>query len=535
MSVLTAAIEAILPTSAAALEAAEQAQLRLTKPAGSLGQLEQVGNRLAAIAGCCPPPVPEPATVGIFAGDHGVVSQGVTPWPQDVTVQMLANIAAGGAAVNVLARQAGATTLVTDVGAAGGYPASPGIRDRNVRRGTRDLSLEAAMTRDEAQQAVEVGIQTAQEAVDGGARCLLTGEMGIGNTTPASALISVFTGLEPAAVTGRGAGSDDAMLATKTRVVESALALHSPDVTDPLGVLAAVGGLEHAALAGFILGAAANRVPVILDGVIACSAACVAVALAPDARGYLLSGHAGAEPGIRAALDHLELTPLVDLGLRLGEGTGAVLALPMVQASARILREMATFEDAGIGAGEPGPAAARSPTTLVVGGARSGKSTWAEERLTPRGDVDYVATSLVPGDDPDWLERVRLHQDRRPGNWRTIETGDVAAVLLAEDAAPVLVDCVSVWLTRVLDEVGAWEGVDGWRPALTARVDGLMAAVRDTTREVVLVSNEVGSGVVPATPSGRLFRDELGRLNARLASECDEVWHCVVGIPRRLK
>lgn len=536
---LTSTIDAIRPTSAEALAAAQTAQGRLTKPSGSLGQLEVVGARLAAVAGQSPPPVPEPATVGIFAGDHGVVAQGVTPWPQEVTGQMLANIAAGGAAVNVLARQQGADILLTDVGVATTYADDPRIRNRNIRRGTRDFTVEPALTRDEARRALEVGIEAAFAAVDAGARCLLTGEMGIGNTTPASALIAVFTGLGPAEVTGRGAGSDDAMLATKTMVIEAALALHRPEPSDPVGVLAAVGGLEHAALAGFVLGAAAAGVPVILDGVIACSAACVAVALAPDAVGYLLSGHAGAEPGMRAALAHLGLSPLVDLGLRLGEGTGAVLALPAVQASARILREMATFDDAGIVAGteeEEPPAARRRGAVLVTGGARSGKSHWAEARLANRGPVDYVATSDAGVDDSEWQRRVALHRERRPGRWNTLETTDLVAVLGATAPAPVLVDCVSVWLTRVLDELGVWEAVDdAWRAPLRVRADALVEAVRGTDREVVLVTNEVGSGVVPATASGRIFRDELGRLNAELAAVCDEVWHSVAGITRRIK
>ena len=332
-------------------DAAEARQTELTKPPGSLGLLEKVGNRLAAMAGQCPPPIPTPAVIGLFAGDHGVVAQGVTPWPQEVTASMLVNIAGGGAAINVLAEQVGATLLVTDVGVATDYPEHPAIRDRKVARGTRDFSVEAAMTRDEARAAIEVGIEAAQEAIKAGARCLITGDMGIGNTTPASALIAVFTGAPVALVTGRGAGADDDMHSHKSLVIERALTLHQPDAADPLGALAAIGGLEHAALAGFILAGAAHRIPVILDGVIACSAGCVAVGFAPNVRDYLISGHAGVEPGIGAAVKHLGLQPLVGLGLRLGEGSGAALALPMVQASARILVDMATFADAGITSG----------------------------------------------------------------------------------------------------------------------------------------------------------------------------------------
>lgn len=350
-SILGRTITAVVPASAEVLAEAEDWQSQLTKPPGSLGVLEVVGNRLAAMAGQCPPPIPEPAVVGLFAGDHGVCDQGVTPWPQEVTASMLLNIASGGAAINALARQVGATLIVTDVGVASDYPEHPAVRNRCVARGTRDFSVEPAMTLDEARAAVEVGIEAAEEAIAGGARCLMTGDMGIGNTTPASALIALFAGTRPALVTGRGAGADDAMVSVKSQVIERALRLHRPQTDDPLGALAAVGGLEHAALAGFILAGAAHRIPVVLDGVIACSAACVAVAMAPAVRDYLVSGHAGAEPGIRAALAHLGLHPLIDLGLRLGEGSGAAVALPMVQAAARIMGEMATFADAGIDQG----------------------------------------------------------------------------------------------------------------------------------------------------------------------------------------
>lgn len=343
-------LAAITPASPEAMDQATLRQAQLTKPPGSLGVLEDLGIRLAGIAGVCPPPLPTPAAVGIFAGDHGVCAQGVTPWPQAVTVQMLMNMAAGGAAINVLARQLGATTIITDVGVATDHPDHPAVRNRNVRRGTADLSVGPAMSADEALAALQIGIETAEQAIADGARCLLTGEMGIGNTTPSSALVAVFARAEPAAVIGRGAGANDQMVATKTRVIAAALALHQPDPRDPLAVLAAVGGLEHAALTGFILAAAAHRVPVVLDGLIACSAACAAVAFNDDVRGYLISGHAGAEPGIQVAVGHLGLHPLVDLGLRLGEGTGAVLALPMVEAAARVMSEMATFESAGVSA-----------------------------------------------------------------------------------------------------------------------------------------------------------------------------------------
>ncbi|MFG1885512.1 nicotinate-nucleotide--dimethylbenzimidazole phosphoribosyltransferase [Micromonospora sp. NPDC049102] len=349
---------AIRPPDEAAMAAARELHGRLTKPAGSLGLLEDLSVRLAGLAGVCPPPVPEPAAVAIFAGDHGVHAQRVTPWPQEVTAQMIGNFLAGGAVVNAFARQAGASVTVVDVGvahplpvsepAAPSDPSAPRLVNASVRRGTRDLAVTAALTRDEALAAVQTGIRIADELIDAGAGILLTGDMGIGNTTPAAALIAAFTGVDPLDSTGRGTGVDDATYAHKVAVVRAALARHTPDPADPLGVLAAVGGLEHAALAGLILGAAARRTPVLLDGVIAVSAALAAAAFAPDAVAAMIAGHRSAEPGATVALRHLGLDPLIDLGLRLGEGTGALLALPVVTGAVRVLHEVATFDSAGV-------------------------------------------------------------------------------------------------------------------------------------------------------------------------------------------
>jgi nicotinate-nucleotide--dimethylbenzimidazole phosphoribosyltransferase len=341
-------LAAIRPADADALAAARERQARLTKPAGALGLLEDVGVRLAGLAGACPPPVPAPAAVAVFAADHGVHAQGVTPWPQEVTAQMVANFLAGGAAVNVLAGLVGAEVVVVDVGVATPLDSAPGLLSRRVRAGTRDLAVEPALTRQEAVQALEVGIGVARDLVAGGSRCLLTGDMGIANTTASAALIAAFTGRDAGEVTGRGTGIDDATLARKTDVVRTALALHQPDAGDPLGVLAAVGGLEHAAIAGLVLGAAAARVPVVLDGVVAGAAALVAAGLSPAALDAFFAGHRSAEPGAAVALTALGLQPLVDLELRLGEGTGAVLALPGLQAAAAVLRDMATFDSAGV-------------------------------------------------------------------------------------------------------------------------------------------------------------------------------------------
>ncbi len=341
-------IAAIAPLDAAVVAAARERQAGLTKPPGSLGVLEDVSVQLAGLAGQCPPPLPQPAAVAVFAGDHGVHAQGVTPWPQEVTAQMVANFLAGGAVINALAAQTGAEVVVVDIGVAADLTSVPGLLARKVRRGTRDMTREPAMTREEAGQAIEAGIEVARELVAAGNHCLLTGDMGIANTTASAALIAAFTGGSAAAVTGRGTGVDDETLSRKVDVVERALALHQPDPADPIGVLAAVGGLEHAALAGFILGAAAARTPVLLDGVIACAAALVAVALAPDSTAAMIAGHRSVEPGASVALRALGLTPLVDLDLRLGEGSGAVLALPLVQCAARVLRDVATFDSAGV-------------------------------------------------------------------------------------------------------------------------------------------------------------------------------------------
>ncbi len=358
------------PVDEAAMDRARARQASLTKPPGSLGELENLGVRLAGLAGRCPPPVPTAVAVAVFAGDHGVHAAGVTPWPQEVTAQMVANFLGGGAVVNAFARQHAARVTVVDVGVATaipgtepdtdpGYPAwtgsggtvnAPGTEfvPARVRAGTRDFSREPALTLDEVVAALEVGIRTAQRQLAAGADLLVGGDMGIANTTPAAALIAAFTGASAQDVTGRGTGVDDEVLARKVAVVADALARYAPDPADPIGVLAAVGGLEHAALAGYLLAAAANRTPVVVDGVIAASAALAAVALHPHAVGALVAGHRSAEPGASVALARLGLVPLLDLGLRLGEGTGALLAVGLVGAAARVLSEVATFDSAGV-------------------------------------------------------------------------------------------------------------------------------------------------------------------------------------------
>lgn len=344
------AMAAVAPIDLLAAAEAREHHGRLTKPAGSLGELEALGVRLAGMARTSPPPIPEPATVAVFAGDHGVVEAGVTPWPSEVTRQMVANFCAGGAAISAIARQVGAEVVVVDVGVSGELDPAPGLLRRKVRPGTANIVEGPAMSRAEAQAALDVGAEVARELVASGARCLITGDMGIGNTTPSAALIAYFTGRPAADVVGRGTGIDDAMFGHKTEVVASALRRTVADFRpgDALGALASLGGLEIAALAGYIVGGAAAGVPVLIDGVIAAAALAAAAALCPAALDYCIAGHRSAEPGAAAVLEHLGLRPLLSLDLRLGEGTGASLALPLVQAAARVLNEMATFDQAGV-------------------------------------------------------------------------------------------------------------------------------------------------------------------------------------------
>ncbi|MFC8127220.1 nicotinate-nucleotide--dimethylbenzimidazole phosphoribosyltransferase [Streptomyces sp. NPDC057302] len=345
---LAETISNIRPLDAKALGEAWERQKRMTKPPGALGMLEIISAQLSGLSRQCPPPIPEPAAVAIFAGDHGVHAQGVTAWPQEVTAQMVANFLGGGAVCNAFANQVGAEVCVIDVGVASELPATPGLLPRKIRAGTADMTTGPALSREEVKAAIEVGIETARDLVAAGNKALLTGEMGIANTTASAALISVYTDTDPAEVTGRGTGINDEMHSRKVDVVRRALELHQPDPADPIGVLSAIGGLEHAAMVGLLLGGASLRTPVILDGVSAGAAALVARAIAPEVLAACIAGHRSAEPGHVAALNKLGLRPLVDLDLRLGEGTGALLALPVVQSAARAMHEVATFDSAGV-------------------------------------------------------------------------------------------------------------------------------------------------------------------------------------------
>jgi nicotinate-nucleotide--dimethylbenzimidazole phosphoribosyltransferase len=320
----------------------------LTKPPGSLGRLEDLALQLARIQDTVKPRVDARAVL-VFAADHGVVADGVSAYPGEVTTQMVLNFLRGGAAINVLARQAGARLTVVDVGVDHDFSAPrPGLRVDKVRRGTASIAKGPAMTRAQATHAIEAGIRAVEATVGEGLSLLATGDMGIGNTTPSAAITACFTGRPAAEVTGRGTGVSEEVLARKVAVVEAALACNRPDPADALGVVAAVGGLEIAAIAGAILGAAAHRVPVLVDGFISSAGALVARGLCPDAADYMIAGHCSAERGHRVALAHLGLTPLLDLDLRLGEGTGAVLAMYLAESAVRLLDEMATFTSAGV-------------------------------------------------------------------------------------------------------------------------------------------------------------------------------------------
>ena len=325
-----------------------QARLdRLTKPLGSLGRLEETAIRYATITGEVKPNVPRGA-VFTFAADHGVATEGVSAYPREVTPQMVFNFLRGGAGVNVLARHAGVDVRVVDIGVAYDFGAVPGLIQKKVMMGTKNLLVEPAMSRAQATKALEIGIDLASGSVREGIGLLGTGEMGIGNTTPSAAIAAVMTGRPVAEVTGRGTGIDDAAHAHKIAIIQQALDRHRPDRADALDVLAKVGGLEIAGLAGLILGAAAARVPVVLDGFIAGAAAVIAVGLQPLCREYLIASHRSVERGHQAILNYLSLKPLLDLDLRLGEGTGACLGMSLVQASIKILTEMATFDEAGV-------------------------------------------------------------------------------------------------------------------------------------------------------------------------------------------
>ncbi len=346
-SLLQSTIERIGPLDREMMAQARARQDTLTKPRGSLGRLEDLSVQVAGITGQLIPPMDHKAVL-VMAGDHGVAREGVSAYPAEVTPQMVLNFLRGGAAINVLARQVGARVVVVDVGVAFDFEPSPGLLNYKVAHGTQNLAAGPAMTREQAIQSIEAGIRAVQHEMAHGLHLVATGDMGIGNTTPSSAITAAITGRPVAAVTGRGTGLSDEQLAAKVGVIERALAVNRPDPADPLDVLSKVGGFEIGGIAGVILGAAAHRLPVIIDGFISGAGALIAAGLCPRAADYMIAAHNSVEVGHRAILSHLAVEPIFDLNMRLGEGTGAALAMNVVEAAVRILKEMATFASAGV-------------------------------------------------------------------------------------------------------------------------------------------------------------------------------------------
>ena len=341
-----AAFEAVTPPDPAVAAEADARQQQLTKPAGSLGRLEALGGWAAACQGQCPPRVFARPRVVVFAGDHGVTAHGVSAYPAEVTAQMVANFQAGGAAVNALAATTGAGVRVVDIAVA--TDTEPSVSTHKVRRSSGSIDREDALSESETLQAIAAGRAIADEEIDSGADLLIAGEMGIGNTTPATVLIAALTNTEPVAAVGRGTGVDDAGWSRKTAAIRDAMRRVRPVTTDPVALLRVGAGADLAAMAGFLAQAALRRTPVILDGVVVTAAAMVAEDLAPGAREWWVAGHRSTEPAHTIALKHLRLDPILELGMRLGEGSGALVALPVLQSAVATLADMATFADAGV-------------------------------------------------------------------------------------------------------------------------------------------------------------------------------------------
>lgn len=340
-------LDTIQPPDSQGRFMAQQRLDRLTKPPGSLGRLEELAAWYIQVMGKIPS-LPLNKVIVTFAADHGVVEENISAYPKAVTAQMVYNFLRGGAAINVLARHVGAEVWVVDIGVDHGFEDLPGLIHRKISCGTRNMAREPAMSRAQAETAISTGIELVEQAVRNGANLVGTGDMGIGNTTASSAITAVMTGAPVDDVTGRGTGIDDHTLAIKRAVIRQALRVNQPAASDPLGVLGKVGGYEIGGIAGLVLGAAAHQVPIVIDGFISTAAALIAVGLKPEVKDYLIAAHRSAEPGHRMALDHLGLCPVLNLEMRLGEGTGAALGMGLVEAAIRILTEMATFEQAGV-------------------------------------------------------------------------------------------------------------------------------------------------------------------------------------------
>jgi len=340
-------INRVGPPDSAFREAARRRLNSLTKPRGSLGVLEEVAAQIAGIRGEVIPSMKDKAII-IMAADHGVTARGVSLYPQEVTRQMALNFASGGAAINVLARMAGARVVIVDMGVKGGLPSYEGIVCKMVDFGTADMSAGPAMSRAQAISSLLAGAETVENELAAGLDIIGTGDMGIGNTTSASAITAAMTGKAASEVTGRGTGIDDEQLEHKIKIIEQSLAVNRPDPADAIGVLEKVGGFEIGGLAGAMIAGAANRIPVVIDGFISGAAALIAAGICPQARQYMIAAHLSAERGHASCLKHLELRPLLDLDLRLGEGTGAALGIFLAECSINLMRDMATFEGAGV-------------------------------------------------------------------------------------------------------------------------------------------------------------------------------------------
>ena len=346
-SELRTTVGGIAPVDPEVMKRARIRQARLTKPPGSLGRLEEISVRLAGIFGNTRPEVTGRALV-IAAGDHDVVRQGVTAYPQDVTAQMVLNFLAGGAAVTAMARRLDVDVTVVDAGVKSPLPEHPGLISLRIGPGAADISEGPAMSREQAERCLVEGARIGQRAAGAGSRLVATGDMGIGNTTPSSAITAALTGMPPEVTTGRGTGRNADQLRHKTGIVARALAVNDPDTDDAIDVLAKVGGFEIGVLAGVMLGAASRGGAIVIDGFISGAAALIATRLCPQLGDRLFAGHRSAEAGHSIVLDHLGLEPVLDLDMRLGEGTGAVLAMPIIEAAAACLSEMATFDEAGV-------------------------------------------------------------------------------------------------------------------------------------------------------------------------------------------
>ncbi len=347
LDIISDTIESIKPVSPLRLQSAQAHLDSLTKPPGSLGLLEELAKKYSAIRDTHHPCIKKKSVI-VFAADHGVTQEGISAYPAEVTPQMVLNFLNGGAAINVLARQQNADVLVVDIGVNHRFNAHPHLLDRKVAFGTRNMAQVTAMTRAQAEESITIGIQIAAQLADTGVDLLATGEMGIGNTTASSAIFSVLGNLSVAEVTGRGTGIDDKTLTKKIAVIQQALEKHSPDPEDPIDILAKVGGFEIGGIMGLLLGAAAKNIPVVIDGLISSAGASLAIKLNPSVKDYVFPSHRSVEPGQEVFFDLLETPPLFDLKMRLGEGTGAVLAFSLIEAAVKIYTEMATFQSAGI-------------------------------------------------------------------------------------------------------------------------------------------------------------------------------------------